>query len=468
MRIFNTLGRELQEFVPRDPGKVGIYVCGATVQSRPHVGHGRYAVVFDVVRRYLEWLGYEVTYVRNITDVDDKIIAAAIEAGTTTADVVDTANRAFQEAYDALGVAPPTIEPRATEHIGDMIEMIGQLVAGGHAYEAGGDVYFAVRSFPSYGKLSGRDIDELRSGERIEPGEHKRDPLDFALWKAAKPGEPQWESPWGPGRPGWHIECSAMARRYLGDGFDIHAGGNDLVFPHHENEIAQAEAAVEGARFCRYWMHNGLLNLGGEKMSKSTGHIVDLLEAVRRYPPLAVRLFYLRTHYRKPLEFSTEALDDATASLERLWAFRRRAGDGAGAAPDPEAMERFRTALDDDFDVAGGLAVMFDAVREGNRLLDAGEDAATWVVAYDTMAGVLGLVEPEADLADLADSLAALAGAFGVVAAPGAATVKALLERRRQARDERDWATADAIRDRLGEIGIVIEDTADGARWHRR
>jgi cysteinyl-tRNA synthetase len=425
-------------------------------------------VVFDVVRRYLEWLGYEVTYVRNITDVDDKIIAAAIEAGTTTADVVDTANRAFQEAYDALAVAPPTIEPRATEHIGDMIEMIGQLVAGGHAYEAGGDVYFAVRSFPSYGKLSGRDIDELRSGERIEPGEHKRDPLDFALWKAAKRGEPQWESPWGPGRPGWHIECSAMARRYLGDGFDIHAGGNDLVFPHHENEIAQAEAAVPGARFCRYWMHNGLLNLGGEKMSKSTGHIVDLLEAVRRYPPLAVRLFYLRTHYRKPLEFNTEALDDAAASLERLWAFRRRAGDGAGAAPDPEAMERFRTALDDDFDVAGGLAVMFDAVREGNRLLDAGEDAATWVVAYDTMAGVLGLVEPEADLADLADSLAALAGAFGVVAAPGAATVKALLERRRQARDERDWATADAIRDRLGEIGIVIEDTADGARWHRR
>jgi cysteinyl-tRNA synthetase len=466
MRIFNTLGRELQEFVPRDPGKVGIYVCGATVQSRPHVGHGRYAVVFDVVRRHLEWLGYEVTYVRNITDVDDKIIAAAIEAGTTTADVVDTANRAFQEAYAALGVAPPTIEPRATEHIGDMIEMIGQLVAGGHAYAAGGDVYFAVRSFPSYGKLSGRD--ELRSGERIEPGDLKRDPLDFALWKAAKPGEPQWESPWGPGRPGWHIECSAMARRYLGDGFDIHAGGNDLVFPHHENEIAQAEAAVEGARFCRYWMHNGLLNLGGEKMSKPTGHIVDLLEAVRRYPPLAVRLFYLRTHYRKPLEFNTEALDDAAASLERLWAFRRRAGDVTGAAPDPDAMERFRAALDDDFDVAGGLAVMFDAVREGNRLLDAGDDAATWVAAYDTMAGVLGLAEPETDLTDLADPLAALAGASGVAAAPGAATVDALLERRRQARDERDWATADAIRDRLGELGIVIEDTADGARWHRR
>jgi cysteinyl-tRNA synthetase len=468
MRIFNTLGHELQEFVPRDPGKVGIYVCGATVQSRPHVGHGRYAVVFDVVRRHLEWLGYEVTYVRNITDVDDKIIAAANEAGTTTADVVDTANRAFQEAYAALGVAPPTIEPRATEHIGDMIEMIGQLVAGGHAYAAGGDVYFAVRSFPPYGKLSGRDVDDLRSGERIEPGELKRDPLDFALWKAAKPGEPQWESPWGPGRPGWHIECSAMARRYLGDGFDIHAGGNDLVFPHHENEIAQAEAAVEGARFCRYWMHNGLLNLGGEKMSKSTGHIVDLLEAVRRYPPLAVRLFYLRTHYRKPLEFTTEALDDAAASLDRLWAFRRRTGDAPDAAPDPDAMERFRTALDDDFDVAGGLAVMFDAGREGNRLLDAGEDAAAWVAAYDTMAGVLGLAEPEVDLADLADPLASLAGAFGVAAAPGAAMVEGLLERRRQARDGHDWATADAIRDRLGEIGIVIEDTADGARWHRR
>ncbi len=468
MRIFNTLGRELQEFTPRDAGKVGIYVCGATVQSRPHVGHGRYAVVFDVVRRYLEWLGYEVTYVRNITDVDDKIIAAAAEAGITTAEVVDTANRAFQQAYDALGVAPPTIEPRATEHIADMIEMIEQLVAGGHAYEAGGDVYFAVRSFPGYGKLSGRDIDELRSGERIEPGEQKRDPLDFALWKAAKPGEPRWDSPWGAGRPGWHIECSAMARRYLGNGFDIHAGGNDLIFPHHENEIAQAEAAVEGARFCRYWMHNGLLNLGGEKMSKSTGHIVDLLEAVHRYPPSAVRLFYLRTHYRKPLEFSSEALDDAAASLERLWAFRRRAPGEGEAAPEPEAMEQFRAALDDDFDVAGGLAVMFEAVREGNRLLDAGEEASSWIAAYDVMAGVLGLGEPEMDLDDLAGPLAALAGEFGVAAAPGAATVEGLLEGRRRARAERDWGAADAIRDRLGEIGIVIEDTADGTRWHRR
>jgi cysteinyl-tRNA synthetase len=425
-------------------------------------------VVFDVVRRYFEWLGYEVTYVRNITDVDDKIIAAAAEAGTSTAEVVDTANRAFEQAYRALAVAPPTIEPRATEHISEMVEMIGQLVAGGHAYEAGGDVYFAVRSFPEYGKLSGRDVDELRSGERIEPGEHKRDPLDFALWKAAKPGEPSWDSPWGPGRPGWHIECSAMARRYLGVGFDIHAGGNDLVFPHHENEIAQAEAAVEGATFCRYWMHNGLLNLGGEKMSKSTGHIVDLLEAVDRYPPLAVRLFYLRTHYRKPLEFSTEALDDAAASLERLWAFRRRIPVAVEVAPEPAAMERFCAALDNDFEVAGGLAVMFEVVREGNRLLDAAEEAGPWIAAYDVMAGVLGLLEPETSLADLAGRLASLASEVGVSAEPGAATVEALLGRRREAKAEGDWAGADAIRDRLGEFGIVIEDTAHGTRWHRR
>ncbi len=468
MRIFNTLGRELQEFVPRDPGKVGIYVCGATVQARPHVGHGRYAVVFDVVRRYFEWLGYQVTYVRNITDVDDKIIAAAAEAGITTAEVVDTANRAFEHAYEALGVAPPTIEPRATGHIPEMLEMIGQLVAAGHAYEAGGDVYFAVRSFPEYGKLSGRDVDELRSGERIEPGEHKRDPLDFALWKAAKPGEPSWDSPWGPGRPGWHIECSAMARRYLGVGFDIHAGGTDLVFPHHENEIAQAEAAVEGTTFCRYWMHNGLLNLGGEKMAKSTGRVVDLLEAVDRYPPLAVRLFFLRTHYRKPLEFSAEALEDAAASLERLWAFRRRVGGTVNAAPVPEVIESFRAALDDDFDVAGGLAVVFEVVREGNRLLDGGEQADAWIAAYDVMADVLGLIEPETELSDVADLLTTLTAEFGVTVAPGPDAVEALLERRRKARANRDWTRADAIRDRLGQIGIVIEDTADGTRWHRR
>lgn len=466
MRIFNTLGRTLQDFEPRDAGKVGMYVCGATVQSEPHVGHGRFAVVFDVVRRYFEWLGYEVTYVRNVTDVDDKIINAANEMGITTKEVVDMADAAFNWAYDQLRVAPPDIEPRATEHIPEMIEMITTLIERDHAYPAGGDVYFSVRSFPEYGKLSGRNIDELRSGERIEPGEHKRDPLDFALWKAAKPGEPKWESPWGPGRPGWHIECSAMSHKYLGVGFDIHGGGLDLVFPHHENEITQAEAAGH-VPFARFWMHNGLLNLSGEKMSKSTGHMVDLVEGIKKYTPGAVRLFYLRTHYRKPVEFSEEALTDARASLERIWAFRRRVPGPVEDVPLESAIDSFRAAMENDLDNAGALAVLFDVIREGNRRLDDGDDAGAWVSAYDEITGVLGLDEPEADIAEISGDVAALAADMGLEGLDGEAAIDALINRRADARADRDWATADQIRDRLAAAGIILEDTADGVRWHR-
>jgi len=443
-----------------------MYVCGATVQSRPHVGHGRYAVVFDVVRRYFEWLGYEVVYVRNITDVDDKIITTANELGVGIDEVVASADTAFRRAYDALGVAAPTVEPRATEHIPQMIALIEELIIREHAYLAGGDVYFSVRSFPEYGKLSGRNIDELRSGERIEPGEHKRDPLDFALWKAAKPGEPSWDSPWGRGRPGWHIECSAMALAYLGTGFDIHGGGHDLVFPHHENEIAQSEAAGH-VPFSRYWMHNGLLNLSGEKMSKSTGHVIDLVEGIEKFSPGAVRLFYLRTHYRKPAEFSEAALQDARASLDRIWAFRRLVSGPTEDEAPPEIIERFRAAMDDDFDVAGALAVLFDAIREGNRRLDEGRDAGPWVAAYDEIIVVLGLAEPTTGFDGIVDELAAVAAEFGVAEVAGEAAVEGLIERRAAARSERDWATADVIRDRLAAIGIIIEDTADGARWHR-
>ena len=469
MRIYNTLGRTLDDFVPREAGKVGMYVCGATVQTRPHLGHGRYAVVFDVVRNYFLWRGYDVTYVRNITDVDDKIIAAAEARGVAIEVIVGEATEAFHTAYEALGVAPPDIEPKATDHVGEMIDMIERLIAGGHAYEAGGDVYFVVRSFPSYGKLSGHDIDELISGSRVEPGEAKRDPLDFALWKSAKPGEPTWDSPWGPGRPGWHIECSAMAHRYLGFSFDIHGGGNDLVFPHHENEVAQAEAAFGSEPFARYWMHNGMLTLDHEKMSKSTGHVVDLVDAVTRYPGSAVRLFYLRTHYRKPLDFTDDAIEDAVASLERLWAFRRRAPGPIEDAPHEESVTRFRDAMDDDFDVAGALSSLFDVVRAGNRRLDAGEDAGPWVAAYDELAGVLGLLEPQVGLEDIADDLASLAGMSGVATAGGAPElVETLIERRERARTEGEWSAADAIRDGLASLGIVVEDTADGARWHRR
>ncbi|MCP3973057.1 MAG: cysteine--tRNA ligase [bacterium] len=468
MQIFNTLGRALENFEPRDPGKVGMYVCGATVQSKPHLGHGRYAVVFDVVRRYLAYIGYDVTYVRNVTDVDDKIIDAANAAGVSTQQIVDEAHEAFLLAYEKLGVLPADIEPRATEHIAQMITMIEQLIAGGHAYEAGGDVYFSVRGFPDYGKLSGRDVDELQSGARIAVGDLKRDPLDFALWKGAKPGEPSWPSPWGEGRPGWHIECSAMAHEYLGTSFDIHGGGNDLIFPHHENEIAQAEAALGIEPFARYWMHNGMMTLTGEKMSKSTGHIIDLLDAVEKYPGLAVRLFYLRTHYRKPLDFSEDALADASASLDRLWSFRRRRPGPVEDVPAEDVMTSFRKVMENDVDVAGAMGVLFDAVREGNRRLDAGESADAWIAAYDEIVDVLGLAEPARGLEDIADSLGELAARFEVGGVTAAALVDALVERRNQARAAKDWAIGDTIRDELGALGVVVEDGADGSAWHRR
>ncbi len=466
MQLFNTLGRARQPFEPRDAGKVGIYVCGPTVQSRPHLGHGRAAVSFDVVRRYLEWLGNEVTYVQNVTDVEDKIIAAANAEGVTPDELAIRYAETFRDAYRRLGVRPPTIEPHATAHIPQMISMIEELIAKGHAYEAGGDVYFVVRSFEGYGSLSGRDVDELRSGARVDPGELKHDPLDFALWKAAKPDEPSWESPWGLGRPGWHIECSAMAIEYLGTGFDIHAGGTDLIFPHHENEIAQAEAAT-GQPFSRYWLHNGLLNLKGEKMSKSTGHVVDLVEALDEYPPLAVRLFYLRTHYRKPVDFTVEAMEDAIASLERIWAFGRRAATLESSAPDVDVMVAFRDAMDDDFDTAAALAALFDAVREGNRRLDHGVDAGPQAAAVADIVAVLGLERTGDELGDLAGPLTAMAERFGIDADQPGDIVGALVDLRTRSRTEQDWGTADAVRNGLAGIGIVVEDGADGSRWHR-
>jgi cysteinyl-tRNA synthetase len=460
MQVYNTLERAVVPLEIEAGRPVTMYVCGPTVQSEPHLGHGRSAVVFDVVRRYLAWLGHDVVFVRNVTDIDDKIIVRAAELGCTTEDVAAEAYAAFSTAYDRLGNLHPTVEPRATEHIPEMIALIERLIDGGHAYATDGDVYFAVRSFDRYGRLSRHDLDDLRAGERVEVDERKRDPLDFALWKASKPGEPRWDSPWGAGRPGWHIECSAMAARYLGESFDIHGGGADLIFPHHENEIAQSEAAT-GTVFARYWMHNGMLNLAGEKMAKSTGHVVTLLESLDRWEPLAVRLFYLRTSYRKPLEFSEEALADAEASLGRLRAFRRRSPSSMEGVPDAEVLDAFRSAMDDDLDVAGALAVVFDAVRSGNAALDRGEDVAGLVLAFDEMMGVLGLEAPDPDgepteVRDIACSL-------GV----DAASIDEILSLRDAARAQRDWARADEIRDALAGRGIVIEDTPDGARWHR-
>ncbi|MGH8905850.1 MAG: cysteine--tRNA ligase [Egibacteraceae bacterium] len=454
MRLYNTLTRRVEEFVPRQAGQVGMYVCGPTVYDVPHFGHARAEIVPDVLRRYLEWSGYEVFHVRNITDIEDKIIRKAEAEGRVPAEISERYTRIYEQQVGRLGVRPPHVVPRATGHIIEMIELITRLIEVGAAYEAGGDVLFSVRGFPSYGQLSGRDVDELRAGARVEPGESKRDPLDFALWKAAKPGEPSWASPWGPGRPGWHIECSAMSTKYLGGGFDIHAGGIDLQFPHHENEIAQYEAAT-GQRFARWWVHNGMLTIDAVKMSKSLGNFITLGEALDRYSPEALRQFYLSAHYRSPIEFSEARLAEARAAYERLRTFVRASADLPDAQPSEQAgraKNRFRAAMDDDLNTPAAQAGLFDLVSAGHAHLAAGrkDDAAS---ARDTLlelAAVLGydLAAPDtasAAVGPLADELLAL---------------------REDARARRDFATADRIRCRLTEAGIVVEDTPDGPRWH--
>ena len=464
--VYNTMGRELQSFEALQEGRVGMYVCGPTVQSAPHLGHGRCAVVFDVVRRYLMWRGWEVRYVQNVTDVDDKIIVNAARLGVTPEALAGEMAGRFRAVYRLLNVLDPDLEPAATDHIPEMIDMIAGLVERGLAYTGGGDVYFRVRGAGGYGKLSGRNVDELRTGARVEPGADKEDPLDFALWKAAKPGEPSWPSPWGAGRPGWHIECSAMSAKYLGAPFDIHAGGADLVFPHHENEIAQSEGS-SGRPLARYWLHNGMVNMGGEKLSKSTGHVVDLAEAVESYGGPAVRLFYLRAAYRSPLEFSEEMLEEASAGLERVRAFCRRAAPAP--APHQGTVKRFVEAMDDDFNTAEGLAALFEAVRQGNARVDAGRGAGPWAAAVSEIAGVLGIdLFLDEGLDDLAGRLAELAAVYGVEAGSPRGVVDALVAARRAAREARDWDRADGIRGRLAGIGILIEDSADGVRWFRR
>ena len=464
--LYNTLGRTRQTFQPLDEAVVRIYVCGPTVQSAPHLGHGRSAVAFDVIRRYLAWKGWNVVYVQNITDVDDKIIANASRLGLSSESLARDMAARFRRAYRHLNVLEPDVEPAATDHIPEMIEIISRLMDRGFAYQGGGDVYFRVRALEGYGKLSGRNVDELRAGNRIEPGADKEDPLDFALWKAAKPGEPRWSSPWGPGRPGWHIECSAMSAKYLGTPFDIHAGGADLIFPHHENEIAQSEGA-SGRGFARYWLHNGMVNLGGEKLSKSTGHVIDLAEAIEAHGGSVVRLFYLRASYRSPLEFSLEFLEEAAAGLERIRAFLRRAAPVSEAAP-RATLDRFRNAMDDDFNTAEALAVLFDAVREGNAVLDRGGNAGPRAAAVREMCTVLGVDLAESGLEDVALRIGDLAASFGVEAPDPEIGLDRLLEVRSQARAARDWSRADAIRNDLAAIGILVEDSADGTRWFRR
>jgi len=462
LRLNSTLHRAVVPFEPRDQGKVSMYVCGPTVQGAPHVGHGRSAVAFDVIRRYLMWSGHDVTYVRNVTDIEDKIIAAAAEIGETVEALAERMTARFTAGYEALGVLPPDLEPKATEHIPEIIDLIQVLIDRGLAYPSEGDVYFSVRADEGYGKLSGRNPDELRSGYRIEVGESKHDPLDFALWKGAKPGEPWWDSPWGAGRPGWHIECSAMAAKYLGDGFDIHGGGADLVFPHHENEIAQSEGA-SGTTFARYWLHNGMVNLGGEKMAKSTGLIVDLASIVEKHGGRALRLLMLRAHYRSPIEYSDELLAESEDALDRLQRFRERATPGE---PDPAAIVSFREAMDDDFGTPQAVSLLFDLVREGNRALDEGEDASAMSGAVETIVGVLGLDDASLPI-EVTLELGDLPARFGLDG-DGDDVVDRLVELRALARDDRRFDDADAIREGLERAGVILEDGPDGTRWLRK
>ena len=486
MLIYNTKNHRKEEFVPIEPGKVRMYVCGPTVYDQIHIGNGRTFLAFDVIRRYHTYKGYEVTFAQNLTDVDDKIINRANEQGRTAAEVADEFSKAFIEQMHRLGVLDPDIRPRATREIDAMQEMIQILIDKGHAYVVdSGDVYFAVRSDDRYGVLSGRDVDQLRVGARVEENTDKRDPLDFALWKAAKPGEPSWPSPWGDGRPGWHTECCAMIHHYLGTPIDIHGGGQDLVFPHHENETAQAWCAWDDD-LAKTWMHTGMLRVEGEKMSKSLGNFYTLKEVLDKYPAGAVRILMLQTHYRSPLDFSFDRLDGAVGTLERLktcvknlrWAAHNSAQDGElndadralGAAID-SAVSEFTAQMDDDFNTAGGLAAIFALVTAANTYLDqAGADTSTALAlrasdAIVELSEVLGIEltresaeELPAELVDLARAQAGYEGDSADEAA------EVLLEARQAARAAKNWAVADAIRDGITALGLVVEDTAAGAR----
>ncbi|MCM6772831.1 cysteine--tRNA ligase [Nocardia sp. CDC159] len=455
LRLFDTETRTLRDFTPLVPGRASVYLCGATVQGEPHIGHVRSGVAFDVLRRWLTASGFDVAFVRNVTDIDDKILNKAAAAGRPWWEWAATHERAFDRAYAALGVLPPSVEPRATGHITQMVTLMQRLIERGHAYGSCGNVYFDVRSYPDYGKLSGHKLDDVAQGESA--GEGKRDPRDFTLWKAAKPGEPTWPSPWGPGRPGWHLECSAMAEFYLGAEFDIHCGGMDLVFPHHENEIAQSRAAGDG--FARYWLHNGWVTLGGEKMSKSLGNTLSVPNVLKTVRAVELRFYLGSAQYSSMLEYSDQALRDAAQTYQRLEAFVRRADERTGGLPVGKWTDAFAEALDDNLAVPKALAEIHRVVHEGNRALESGalDTARELGGQVRAMLGILGVDPLDPHWAAPQDSSAAL-DALDVL-------VGAELERRQQARGNKDWATADAVRDRLGAAGIEVTDTPDGPEW---
>jgi cysteinyl-tRNA synthetase len=460
LRLFNTLSDEKEVFSPLTPGKVRMYVCGVTVYDAAHLGHCRFLLTFDVIYRYLRSAGFDVTYVRNFTDVDDKIIKRANDEGVSCAAITQRYIGEFNEDAAALGLLPPTIEPRATQHIVEMIDLIQALERKGLAYVVEGNVFYAVAEFPSYGKLSGKNIAELDAGARVEVDERKRSPLDFALWKPSKPGEPIWESPWGPGRPGWHIECSAMSTKYLGQPFDIHGGGRDLIFPHHENEVAQSEGA-NGQPLARYWLHNGFLNINQEKMSKSLGNFFTIREILKEFDAAALRHYFLSSHYRSPMDFSKEGLAEAARATDRIHETVERAGRAirTAAEPDDGLMEVFRREMDDDFNTPRALALIFDEVRALNRLLDEKKNKGLTAraAALRAMCSTLGLLYE----GYFENKLQRWMSSTGM----NREIIEQRIEQREQARKSKSWSEADRIRDELQALGLLVEDTPEGAVW---
>jgi cysteinyl-tRNA synthetase len=461
LRLYDTGTRTIREFRPLQAGRAGMYVCGATPQAAPHIGHMRSGVIYDIVFRWLLQSGYDVTFARNITDIDDKILRVAAENDMPWFAVAEANQRLFNCGYDELGCLPPTVEPRATGHVPEMITLMRRLIEAGHAYEAGGDVYFDVTSWADrYGALSNQKLDNMLDSHDTAGADLKHDPRDFALWKGAKPGEPTWETPWGPGRPGWHLECSAMATKYLGATFDIHGGGMDLIFPHHENEVAQSQAAGDG--FARYWLHNGLLTVNGEKMSKSVGNVVLLTDLLEKARPVEVRYYLGTVHYRSIIDYTEPSLAEAATAYQRIEGFVTRAAEVVGSVvPATELPAAFTAALDDDLGVPQALAIVHETVRAGNNTLAAGDHGKVGetLASVRAMLDVLGLdpLSPQwaaqggDDLRSVVDALVAVT-----------------LEQRQAARARRDYAAADAIRDGLSAAGILVEDTPHGPRWELR
>lgn len=489
LRIYNTQSGEKEIFTPLQEGKVGMYVCGVTVYDYCHIGHARAGIVFDIIFRYLKYSGYDVTYVRNYTDIDDKIINRANQEGSDYRTIADRYIEAFDEDMAALGMAKPTIEPKATDHISGIINIIATLIEKGHAYTSGGDVYYAVETFPDYLKLSGRNLEDMQAGARVEVGDKKRHPMDFALWKGSKPGEPWWESPWGNGRPGWHIECSAMSMEYLGKTFDIHGGGKDLVFPHHENEIAQSEGA-NGCQFVRYWVHNGFVNINAEKMSKSLGNFFTIREVLKKYNPETLRFFILSAHYRSPIDFSDQNLDEAQSALERIYtciAALDEILNAENSLPEistvqttsqaglelqekvDQFLSRFTEAMDDDFNSALALGVLFELVRATNRFI--AEIPEPTPLTLHLIAHVRHLLSEVGTVLALFASPAAewlqnirSAGIEGIDIT--AEEIERLISERATARSEKNFQRSDEIRELLLLKGVVLLDSAQGTTWN--